>query len=206
IVWIHIAFAWLILAGIMSTSAYLQQDMPGLAWIHIPVLAVLTGYFIAFLQLFIHEAAHYNIAPNRKYNDGLANIFIGLMVGMDIKFYRVIHFEHHKYLGTVHDTEKTYFHPLNWNFIIEGLTGIQAVKVLKNRKNKVAKKDASKIKSKNFTMLLMGLTFNTTLVLSLFYFGYWQTALVWIMGIGLFFPFFGAIRQLLEHRSNHASS
>ena len=33
---------------------------------------------------------------------------------------------------------------------------------------------------------------------------YWSLAVAWAMGIGVFFPFFASLRQLLEHRSEEA--
>ena len=53
--------------------------------------AFLAGFWLSFIQLFVHEAAHYNIHPNKKTNDFLANIFIGLILGINIKCYRKTH-------------------------------------------------------------------------------------------------------------------
>ena len=65
------------------------------------------GLAVAHIQLFFHEAAHYNIAKGRKLNDALANLLIGSLVGQDIRAYRAIHFDHHRFLGTPKDTERS---------------------------------------------------------------------------------------------------
>src|SRR5438477_8829826 len=77
----------------------------------------LLGYVVAYLQLFFHEATHYNIAKRPWTNDRMANLLIGSMVGQEVKAYRLVHFGHHRYLGTPSDTERTYSDPLNLPFL-----------------------------------------------------------------------------------------
>ena len=207
-VWTDITFGYIFLIVLLAGAAYAQLNYPNLFYLTIPVVAILVGYAIAYIHLFIHEAAHYNIAPDRKQNDKLANIFLGLMVGMNIKFYRATHFEHHRYLGTVKDTEKTYFDALSGKFIVELLTGIRTIKVLINRNKQI--KEYAKIDSEMFagnnTMLVAGAIVNLIILVTLFAVGLWQVALIWFVGIGVMFPFFAALRQLLEHRHEDADS
>lgn len=208
IVWFHISLGYIALIATLLGVWYLQQYYATYFYLTIPLAAVLIGYIIAYIHLFIHEAAHYNIAPDRKQNDKLANIFIGLIVGMDIGFYRVIHFDHHRYLGTTKDTEKTYFDGLNWRFLFESLTGIRVIKVMTNRDEKMKTNNniSPELLAGNKRMLLRGALFNFLTVLTLFLTGNWQIALVWLIGMGVMFPFFAALRQLLEHRGEHANA
>lgn len=208
LVWFHILLGYLAITATLLAAGWLQNHYRSFFWLTIPLGALLTGYLIAYVHLFIHEAAHYNIAADRRKNDRLANVFIGLIVGMDIKFYRIIHMDHHRYLGTVKDTEKTYFDALNWKFLIESLTGIRVLKVMANREEK-AKVNAGltpEIQANNKKMFLGGALFNFLAVVAFFAIGYWQVALVWLIGMGVMFPFFAALRQLLEHRSEEASA
>lgn len=205
-VWTDIVTGYVFLIALLVGAVYMQLNHPDLFYITIPVGAILAGYIIAYIHLFIHEAAHYNIAADRKKNDKLANIFIGLIVGMDIKFYRVIHFDHHRFLGTTKDTEKTYFDALTPRFIIESLTGIRVIKVMTNRDEKMkanANIDPAVLAS-NKKMFLSGALLNFSIVVALFAFGLWQVALLWLAGMGVMFPFFAALRQLLEHRHDEA--
>lgn len=206
LVWFHIILGYMALAAVLVVAAYTQNHYSSFFWLTIPVAAILVGYIIAYIHLFIHEAAHYNIASDRKRNDTLSNLFIGLMVGMDIGFYRAIHFDHHRFLGTTQDTEKTYFDGLNWKFLLESVTGIRVAKVMMNREEKMKMNDTidPKLIANNKRMFLSGAFINFVIVVILFLTGNWQVACVWLLGMGVMFPFFAALRQLLEHRSENA--
>src|SRR2546426_3257049 len=74
VVWTHILLAWLVLGltafliaryGGTSLAGYLVSIFGG---------GFIFGYTIAFIQLFFHEAAHYNLAAERVTSDILANI------------------------------------------------------------------------------------------------------------------------------------
>ena len=84
-------------------------------------------------QLFIHEAAHYNLAPTRQANDKLADRLICWQVGTTIAAYRRTHAEHHRHLGGPHDTEISYTRRLTPRFLIEMVTGIHALRVFTGR-------------------------------------------------------------------------
>lgn len=49
-----------------------------------------------FLSEWQHEATHFNFLNNKKANDILANILIGLFFGISVNANRVSHFKHHK--------------------------------------------------------------------------------------------------------------
>ncbi len=208
LVWFHVALGYVALLATFAVSIFVQTHYPTFFYLNVPLAAILLGYEIAYIQLFIHEAAHFNVASDKKKNDLLANIFFGLMVGLDIKFYRIIHFDHHKHHGTTEDTEKTYFDALNWRFVLEAITGIRVIKVMMNRDKKVKNNQHidPEIINKNKTMFLSGAMLNLLLVSILAYLGYWQTALAWLGAMGVIFPFFASVRQLLEHRDDHASA
>jgi fatty acid desaturase len=206
IVWINIFFGYAMLFAILFAGAYLQKNHPLFFGLTIPVGAILIGYWFAFTHLFIHEASHFNIAPDKKLNDLLADIFLGFIAGTHIKFYRIIHFDHHRYLGTSKDTENTYFEPLNWKFILESITGIRVIKVITNRNKQVKTNETldPAILKTNTRMFITGTLFNVLLTLTFVAVGLWQVGLMWIAGIGVMFPFFLSLRQLLEHRAEYA--
>jgi fatty acid desaturase len=165
----------------------------------------LFGYTIAFLQLFLHEAAHYNLASNRKLNDLLTNIFIGWLVGQDIRNYRPIHWGHHKWIGTPMDTEFTYFDPLDMKFMAEALFGIRVWKVLVAREKTLQSNESSEErKSMIGRQLVLGAAIHGVMVIGSFVTGYYALTLSWIVGMFVVFPFFASIRQLLEHRDENA--
>ncbi len=154
----------------------------------------LLGVAIAFLNLFLHEAAHYNIHPVRRVNDLLADALIGIWVGVAAGPYRRLHFEHHRALGTTADTERTYFHALTPRFLFECLVGIHVVRtLLLRRRIGVADPAAARmlLVSVAFHLLVLGLAAAA---------GAWRLVGAWLIAIGMVFPFLAALRQLLEHR------
>jgi Fatty acid desaturase len=182
--------------------AHVPQAWP--AWIALG--AVSFGYWMAYLQLFIHEAAHFNLAPDRIWNDRLANLLIGIWVGARIEHYRAIHWQHHRLHGMTGDTEHSYFASLNARFLIESLFGIQALRVLLFRDKTLAGKANSNAPAPGGRLLMLAaaVALHLALIAAALASGHWQIAAAWVLGMGMFFPFFGALRQLLEHRGESA--
>jgi fatty acid desaturase len=203
----HLALV-LIAAGVIAAERYLSTG-----WAVSAALlgCVLFGYTFAYINLFFHEASHYLLAPDRARNDRLANLFIGVLFGQDIKAYRVIHFDHHRHLGTPRDTERSYFDALNLRFFLELLTGVKAVKVILNRDRtlKERPRQPSRPAPKRNLLtspLVLGVLLHAAVVGTAVLFGLWLFAGAWVVGMGLVYPFFGAVRQVLEHRSEYARS
>ena len=53
-------------------------------------------------------------------------------------------------------------------------------------------------------MLLAGTFFHLMILTIAFLTGNWAFAIAWLLGFGIFFPFFATIRQILEHRDELA--
>ena len=225
-----IAFGYAMLAG----SAVLAIWLPSLG---VPVLvagllgAVLIGFWIAYLQLFIHEGSHFNLAADRARSDRLCDLLISWIIGTSVKNYRKVHFQHHRALGTVEDSEHSYFFPLNLVFIAKTMLAIRAVEVLLTRARFVAKADAKKAARAATKanaqpdgpvldtsdgrassaplpnverIMLIGIGMHLAVIAAAAAAGSWSLVLAWGAGIFMFFPFFGALRQLLEHRAETA--
>ena len=167
--------------------------MPGL--IAAGLGAVGIGYAIAYLQLFIHEAAHYNLAATRRANDLIADWLICWQVGTSIAAYRRTHAEHHRHLGRVEDTEISYTRALTGRFLAEMATGIHALRVFAGRAGGGEGAPPRRLKP-----LLVGAAAHAVIVAALLALGAWPAALAWLGGIGIVFPLFATLRQLLEHR------
>lgn len=159
--------------------------------------AVGIGYCIAYLQLFIHEAAHYNLAADRPANDRMANVLICWQVGTSIAAYRATHAAHHRHLGQTGDTEISYTRPLTFGFVLAMVTGVHALHVFLGR----GKHDAPAAASQGTRMpLVRGAVIHVALIAFFLAIGAWPAALAWVAGMGIAFPFFATMRQLLEHR------
>ena len=172
------------------------------------LFAWMIGFFLASLNLFIHEASHYNIHHNKKTNDLLANLFVGVWFGLNVKSYRLIHWRHHEKLGTTEDTEHSYFNNPNWKFILSTLLGIHLVKVLLSRNEKMTAQNQSLAENKKLDriVLVVGMLMNLSL-LAIAYFTenyFWIPA--WIIGMFSIYPFFNSVRQVIEHRDEKAEA
>jgi fatty acid desaturase len=210
LVGLDIFLCYAALVTTVAIIAYLQKSFPAWFILTIPIGALFVGYLVQAIHLFIHEASHYNLAADKKQNDLLSNIFLGLLVGLDVEFFRTNHAAHHRYLGTVKDTEKSYFDGLTWRLVFESLTGIRALKVVLHRNKNVKLNSAAgkgnEIVKKNNRMFQIASLLNLLLVVAFFATGYWQVSLAWLIGFGAVFPFFASLRNILEHRTEEAQA
>jgi fatty acid desaturase len=174
------------------------------AWFAAALGALSIGFWIAYLQLFIHEGAHFNFSSDRNRSDLLCNMLIAWMIGTSVEKYRIIHFQHHRELGGTDDSEMTYFFPLNLLFIVKGLLGIRVLEVLASRKS-LQEKEAGRDR-RGKCVGVAGLVAHVLILAATYVFGSIWLSLAWIAGVGAIFPFFGALRQLLEHRDERARS
>jgi fatty acid desaturase len=129
-------------------------------------------------------------------------------VGSTVADYRTVHFQHHRALGTVGDSEFTYFFPLNLMFFVKGLFGIRVLEVLRARRTCVAtgspKKKAGSIEQNGSQLAFAGILAHLAIGGGLWFAGGVFAAVAWLVGVCSIFPLFGALRQLLEHRDDHA--
>ncbi|OYY91930.1 MAG: hypothetical protein B7Y45_00050 [Sphingomonas sp. 28-66-16] len=188
---VDIALGYAALAGCLVLIGQAPGIPGGLVAATLGAAAI--GFLVAYLQLFIHEAAHFNLAPDKRVNDRIADWLICWQVGTNIAAYRATHAEHHRHLGHGGDTEISYLHALSLRFVIEMLTGIHAIRVFTARTDESG---APKAKAP----LLRGIAIHAILLASLVALGAWPAALAWIGGMAIAFPFFATLRQLLEHR------
>ena len=192
-------FFLLLIAG---STIFFIYIFPSLWWIIVSVNSILIGYVAAYLALFIHEAGHYNIHSNKKLNERMSTIFLCLPFGLSLRSYRKIHWQHHIYLGTTQDTEVSYFNAMTKIFLMETLTGIHLLKtIIRKENNTVLTKDQVQ---QSRLMLLTGFVLHIIILTAAFLTGNWPLAIAWIIGFGIFFPFFATIRQIMEHRDELA--
>ncbi len=203
VVWLHIFSAYAVLVLVAFGLTGLVGASLGVSLLCTLLGGFIFGYTIAFIQLFFHEAAHYNLAAKKSTSDFLANMFIGAIVGQDIKNYRPIHWGHHKWLGSTMDTEQTYFDPLDTKFIVQSLLGIKVLSVLSKREENL-QTDAGKKQSMIGLQFIIGALMNGAIVIGSLYFNYWELAVAWTIGMLIVFPFFASVRQVLEHRDENA--
>ncbi|BAT60492.1 fatty acid desaturase [Variibacter gotjawalensis] len=166
------------------------------------IAAFSIGFWIAYLQLFIHEGAHYNLAPEKSRSDHICDWAISWMIGTTVEAYRAVHFQHHRDLGKTTDTEFTYFFPLNLLFALRASFGIRAFEVLLARRSNADRSVPAARNRRAFLWLAGGAAIHGIIVAGTFLLGWWWVSVAWIIGVAMFFPLFGALRQLLEHRND----
>jgi fatty acid desaturase len=202
ITWLHIGGGLMAIFGLCFAGWHVQHRYTNWFWLTIPVFSVLLGFCIAFVSLYIHEAGHFYLHPDKKTNDLLANIVLCSWLGLDIKAYRKIHWQHHLHLATPADTENSYFNPVSFSFILETLTGIHLLHVITSKSNNEFL--GKELRKRSVYMLLIGLVINLAILSFSIYHSHWQFAVTWTLGMVIFFPFFATIRQIIEHRSELA--
>ena len=181
---------------------FLDKYIHNFEWLIVTAGSLIIGYIAAYIALFIHEAGHFNFHPDKKINDRLATIFLCLPFGLSLKSYRKIHWQHHLHLGNPQDTEISYFHALTKLFVLETLTGIHLLRtMIRNGGNNILTKEQL-IQSR--IMLLAGSFLHLIILTAAFLTGKWPFVIAWILGFGIFFPFFATVRQILEHRDELA--
>lgn len=201
--------AWVTIVAITCVAE--ANGVPPL--ILVPPAAILIAVLSPVVH--IHEASHWNIASDRNRNDFFCNFLMSWIIGLEIKFYRKIHFDHHRHLGTVRDTERSYFFPLNMLFILKGMTGVSAVQTLlgyvkRHDESRLPNREAGK-ETAAFGFALIAVLASGAIIHGSIVFGFWyfeQNAALaaWLIGVGLLMPLVGSIRQILEHRMGDARS
>jgi fatty acid desaturase len=190
--------------GALLTSSLLIAWLGGYSWIGwaITVLgAAAIGFWIAYLQLFMHEAAHFNLTRDRKRNDLIANVFVCAIAGQEIARYRRVHFQHHRALGQPDDTEQTYATPLTAGFLLKILSGARSIEVIGARAKHLSRETDHTTRNSFFSpWIVLTLVLHASVLGSAWWFRNYLFAVAWVAGVGIFFPFFGALRNLLEHR------
>ena len=195
-----IALGYVMLAVTVAATAFLP-GVGGPPLLVAALGAISIGYWIAYLQLFIHEGAHYNLAPDRADSDRLCDLAISWVIGISVASYRPFHFQHHRALGTTADTEHSYFFPLNLMFFAKTLLGVRVP-----GSGRVAPLKCPDSASGFRSRTMAGAVGAWSDYLAALAAGGWWLALAWLVGVGAIFPFFSALRQFLEHRDEDASS
>jgi fatty acid desaturase len=207
--WTHIALGWLVVAG-AAAGLVVGEDALG----SVPAKVVLAiagaatiGFWLHYLLQFQHEGTHYNLAPGRVANDRLTNAVVGVFVGEDVRNYRKIHFDHHRYLGTPRDTERSYFESFDGRFVLRGLLGLRLVRILAARRERINTRQPGPQDGPNSYVtptFLVALLFNGAIVIGAIVTGHPVLAASWVAGSLVVLPLVNATRQLLEHRSDTA--
>ncbi|MEW6271795.1 MAG: fatty acid desaturase [Thermodesulfobacteriota bacterium] len=197
----------LLVLGYAAACAVAALAGNGVGFAFLPLAAAWIGYWFGSLVLFMHEGAHYNLHADKAVNDRLANAFICILTGDEVKHYRALHWKHHLHLGDVDDTEVSYHWAPTFRFMFETLFGIHAWRVFKaHRRARGVDTDESDSRQRDTLALARGIVLHAVLVSIALLAGWYSAAAAWVVGVAVVFPFVSALRQQLEHRAEDASS
>lgn len=199
-VWFDLGATMAAVAVVPVVMARLERAFAKRALLIAPVTAAVIGTAVHRLGLFIHEGAHYNLAPGKAASDRLANATVGVVVLTDVRAYRPIHMAHHRKLGQADDPERSYFEPLDGRFVARGLLGASVLSTMRQRLTPLQPDEPPPSK----LIPLAGAALHAGVILGLLSRGRRVTAASWAVGVGSVYPLLNTARQLLEHRDEFA--
>ena len=202
-VWMNITVAWIMIGlgiVVLRLAHNVLYAVPAALWFTF-WLQCYTGHF--------HEATHFNLAPTRKVNDFVANVFLTPFTGLGVKSYRESHWKHHLHLGTTQDTETSYYHPIILTrliYLASGLYILQAIRryLKEYRTGGGSRKSNDSLASSFIVALVYTALFQAVAVVILFYFVSLPAAIGWAFSVTVLLPNLQNVRQTLEHRSFEA--
>ena len=183
------------LALLVGGMLALEAHAPAAAMAACLPAACALGFAMSYMQLFLHEAAHHNLAPGRRLNDWISHLFITWFLGTAVHTYRPVHWDHHRHLGTAEDPERSYFQPLGWKQVLGLLAGVRVVQVMRLRFALGRARGGQPNPYPLFTALVNG-----AIMAAAWWAGFPVLVATWALALASFFPFWCALRQLLEHR------
>jgi len=212
--WAEILFCLAMLLGGYAAHFGLAWHLGNISGMLVaPLFAAWLGFWLNAILTFGHEAAHYNLSSSKSRNDLLADWSIWLFFPQSSKIYRKSHWQHHLHLGDQQDTEISYHNCMSPWFLTRALTGIYLLELMARytgaagAKTKLQSAQSSSSRAPRLGQLLSvaraGVT-HTLLIGVPLYFHCYSTAVTWLVGAALVFPFFATVRQLLEHRAEDA--
>ena len=208
LVWLHIALGYAVLVGALAGIALMDPGFP--ADLLVAALgALVIGYTLAYLNNFFHEAAHYNLLPDRRANDRATNAALGWLYGSTIADYRRVHYKHHRALGTTQDSENSYFDALRVRYLLAGLFGVKALRTLGRHRRAASgarSGDDDGGPGRSAWWIALSAALHLAIAGGLWLAGFEAAGAAWVCGVVLVTPFFISLRQVLEHRSEEADA
>lgn len=207
--WVELFFCMAMLVAGFAVHLYLAHRHGNGFGLKIGILfALWEGFWLNAILLFGHEAAHYNLASNRIYNDFFADWTVWLFFPQSTKSYRRSHWQHHLHLGDHEDTEISYHNCLSPWFLAKTLTGLYLITLVaryffKKKPGTSTKTPAAK--GLDVMSILRTTVANAMFVGAAIAFHCYSAAAVWLFAVIFLFPMFASVRQILEHRSIDAS-
>ncbi|MCU1465561.1 MAG: hypothetical protein JWM72_1489 [Actinomycetia bacterium] len=156
-----------------------------------PFAAAAVGTTVHRLGHFLHEGAHFNVAPDKAINDRVTNATVGVVVLTDVRAYRPIHMVHHRKPGPLDDPERGYFERFNGRFVLRGLSG---ARVMFSLRQLLAAADTEGPRPSKLVPLF-GAALHTGVVIGLLRAGRRGSAAAWAIAVGGVYPLLNSTRN-----------
>jgi fatty acid desaturase len=212
VVWRDVALCHVMIAAGYGLAVFCESNWTpiwAVAWL--PPVALWIAFWLHALLGFGHESAHDNVAPGRKWNDRLANVFVWSFFGQSAAQYRRVHWQHHLHLGDPNDTEISYHQCLRPMFVLKLLSGwhlvvtfvrhLRAGAVInQGGREELFVGSSNRRKRAERWPIVVSLFVHAALTMLPWALGFPLTALTWCVAVLVFFPCATTVRQLVEHR------
>ena len=192
---VQIALEWLGIAAMIALCETIRH----------PLLYVAAVIWIGARQnglaVMMHEAVHFRLLPNRKWNDWVGEILLAWPILVTVHSFRQTHFAHHRHVNKPEDPdwqrkqEELFEYPKSgWDMIFITLKywlGYYAIKQL------AAVNQGVEIPTR---LKLLRLSFYLAVVIASIVFGFWLGLLIyWMVPLFTYFLWIIYVRGVAEH-------
>lgn len=201
ITWSQVFGGYVVLASCVGLHVWTSGLDSNLAWALCLPVAITIGFIMNFFTNFFHEATHYGLSSIRSRNDVLANLFLGLFLGHNVKNSREIHMGHHRRLGRTDDPENSYFIALDAKYFFSTLFGLRLFRYFRSYFGLEGQR-ATAVKLERGAgrwNMVGGLLANIGVMAMLWHWGDLACVAAWVLGLLVFSPFWISLRQVVEH-------
>ncbi len=179
--------------------------------------SVIVGCRLQALFIIFHDAVHGLIAKNRRVNDFIINLFVGIPTFVLVQVFRPVHLKHHQAVGTEYDPEKILLYSNQpWNYkplrlsklVIQFLNDILIVGLIKtmmrmrkelNNPNSKLQLPQGKIYVETWVALAIWIAIITTLILTVNGSVLLKVLTVYLIGFFVVMAFLVKLRSMGEH-------
>jgi len=174
----------------------------GGAWLplaaYIPLSLVACVIHQRAMSEWIHEGAHFNLVPSRKWNDRLTNALAGIWFALPVRVYRETHFAHHrKDAFFVPDDPDTAFLELHsrkafWRAVLSDITGLTILRQF--RRFEVNESRASERR-----VLAVAAVANLALIAVAYLVGRLEAPFIYYFCLATLYPLMNRLRTYVQH-------
>ncbi|HUO06121.1 MAG TPA: fatty acid desaturase family protein [Candidatus Binataceae bacterium] len=198
-----LVLTWALIVAAVSIALWSHSII---VWI---LAAIVVGRSQHALAVLMHEAAHFRLLDNRRWNDLIGQWLCAFPVNSDLYRYRKVHLRHHKYLLTDRDPDLSLSraYPVTWESfrrkLIRDATGLSAmvmrgyVEVDSKGRNRPTLKY---VKMRMVRQRIPRMALGFAIIAALFYVGLgWAFIALWMIPLFTVNQVILRVRGVLEH-------